>query len=120
MPDYQKYIALFASKLGYQTRAFESAAHRLGVHLAYVTDRCHELTDPWGDHAIAVRFANPEEAAATAMSALREKSIDVILALGDAPAVAASYAARGLGVRGNHPAADEACRNKLRSRELLR
>ncbi len=120
MPDCQKHIALFASKLGYQTRAFESAADRLGVHLAYVTDRCHELTDPWGDHAIAARFANPEEAAATAMSALREKSIDVILALGDAPAVAASYAARGLGVRGNHPAAVEACRNKLRSREVFR
>lgn len=113
-------VVLFASKLGYQTRSFEVVARKLGVQLSYVTDRCHELSDPWGDHAIAARFANPEEAAATAMAALRGKSVDAILALGDTPAVAASYAARGLGLRGNHPAAVEACRSKLRSREVLR
>ena len=38
-----KTVALFASKLGYQTRSFEAAARKLGVQLAYVTDRCHEL-----------------------------------------------------------------------------
>jgi biotin carboxylase len=115
-----KTVALFASKLGYQTRSFEAAAGKLGVLLAYVTDRCHELSDPWGDHAIAARFANPEEAAATAMEAFRGKTLDAILALGDAPAVAAAYAARGLGLAANHPAAVEACRNKLRMREIFR
>jgi biotin carboxylase len=111
---------LFASKLGYQTRSFEVAAGKLGVQLAYVTDRCHELSDPWGDHAIAARFANPEEAAAAAMEGFRGKPLDAILALGDAPAVAAAYAARGLGLAGNHPAAVEACHNKLRMREVFR
>src|SRR6266478_6066805 len=121
MPTAQtKTVALFASKLGYQTRSFESAARRLNVQLAYVTDRCHELTDPWNDNAIAARFANPEEAAATAMQSLRGKSLHAILALGDAPAVAAAYAARGLGLRANHPAAVEACLNKFRMREVLR
>jgi biotin carboxylase len=115
-----KNIALFASKLGYQTRSFAAAARKLGVQLAYVTDRCHELSDPWGDQAIPVRFANPEEAAATAMQSLRGKPLDAILALGDAPAVSASYAARGLGLRANHPAAVEACHNKLRMREVFR
>ena len=115
-----KTVALFASKLGYQTRSFEAAARKLAIRLAYVTDRCHELSDPWGDNAVAARFANPEEAAATAMQSLRGKPLDAILALGDAPAVAASYAARGLGLRGNHPAAVEACHNKLRMREVLR
>jgi len=115
-----KTVALFASKLGYQTRSFEAAAHKLGVQLLYVTDRCHELNDPWGDHAIAARFANPEEAAATAMQSLRGKPLAAILALGDAPAVAASYAARGLGLRANHPASVEACHNKLRMREVFR
>ena len=114
-----KTVALFASKLGYQTRSFEAAARKLGVQLLYVTDRCHELDDPWGDHAIAARFANPEEAAATAMQSLRTHPIAAILALGDAPAVAASYAARGLGLGGNHPAAVEACHNKLRMREVF-
>jgi biotin carboxylase len=121
MPNsHRKTVALFASKLGYQTRSFESAAQKLGVQLAYVTDRCHELDDPWGDRAIAARFANPEEAAATAIGALRKNPLDAILALGDAPAVAASYAARGLGIPFNHPAAVEACHHKLRSREVLR
>jgi len=115
-----KNIALFASKLGYQTRSFAAAARKLGVQLAYVTDRCHELSDPWGDQAIPVRFANPEEAAATAMQSLRGKPLDAILALGNAPAVSASYAARGLGLRANHPAAVEACHNKLRMREVFR
>lgn len=115
-----KRVALFASKLGYQTRSFETAAQKLGVRLAYVTDRCHELSDPWGDQAIAARFANPQEAAATAMTALRGKSIAAILALGDAPAIAAAHAARGLGLAGNHPAAVEACHNKFRMREAFR
>ena len=115
-----KTVALFAAKLGYQTRSFESAARKLNVQLAYVTDRCHELADPWNDNAIAARFANPEEAAATAMQSLRGKPLHAILALGDAPAVAAAYAARGLGLRANHPAAVEACLNKFRMREVLR
>jgi len=115
-----KLVALFASKLGYQTRSFESAARKLNVQLAYVTDRCHELSDPWNDQAIAARFANPEEAAATAMQSLRDKPVEAILALGDAPAVAAAYAARGLGLVANHPAAVEACHNKFRMREVLR
>jgi len=115
-----KTVALFAAKLGYQTRSFESAARKLKVRLTYVTDRCHELSDPWNDQAIAARFANPEEAAATAMQSLRDKPLDAILALGDAPAVAAAYAARGLGLRANHPAAVEACLNKFRMREVLR
>ena len=115
-----KIVALFASKLGYQTRSFEAAARKLGVQLLYVTDRCHELNDPWGDHAIAARFANPEEAAAAAIQSLRAKPLAAILALGDAPAVAASHAARGLGLRSNHPAAVEACHNKLRTREVFR
>jgi len=46
--------------------------------------------------------------------------VDGVLALGDRPAQAASYAARGLGLRWHHPAAVEACRSKLRTREVLR
>jgi hypothetical protein len=42
------------------------------------------------------------------------------LALGDRPAVAAAYVARGLGLTYNHPLAVEACRSKLRMREVFR
>jgi hypothetical protein len=113
-------LLLFTAKLGYQTRSFEEAALKLGVQLVYVTDRCHQLEDPWGDRAIAVHFENPEVAAYTVMEAMSAQNIDGILALGDRPAAAAAYAARGLGLRYNHPAAVEACRSKLRMREVFR
>lgn len=115
-----KRLLLFTGKLGYQTRSFEDAALKLNVQLVYVTDRCHQLEDPWGDRAIAAHFENPEVAAYTVMESLRGQNADGILALGDRPAVAAAYAARGLGISYNHPAAVEACRNKLRMREVFR
>jgi hypothetical protein len=115
-----KRLPLFTAKLGYQTRSFEEVARKLDVQLVYVTDRCHQLEDPWGDRAIAVHFETPEAAAYTVMEALRGQDVSGILALGDRPAVAAAYAARGLGVRYNHPAAVEACRSKLRLKEVFR
>jgi len=115
-----KRLLLFTAKLGYQTRSFEDAARKLSVQLVYVTDRCHQLEDPWGDQAIAVHFETPEAAAYTVMEAIRGQDVGGILALGDRPAAAAAYAARGLGVRYNHPAAVEACRSKLRMKEVFR
>jgi formate-dependent phosphoribosylglycinamide formyltransferase (GAR transformylase) len=116
----RKRLLLFASKLGYQTRSFGEAAEKLGVELVFVTDRCHQLEDPWGDRAIAVHFESPEAAALAVMESQRKQQVDGILALGDRPAVAAAYAARGLGILYNHPAAVEACRSKLRMREAFR
>ena len=115
-----KRLLLFTAKLGYQTRSFEDAARKLGVQLVYITDRCHQLEDPWGDQAIAVHFETPDVAAYTVIEALRGQGVNGILALGDRPAAAAAYAARGLGVRYNHPAAVEACRSKLRMKEVFR
>ena len=115
-----KRLLLFTAKLGYQTRSFEDAARKLGVQLVYVTDRCHQLEDPWGDQAIAVHFESPETAAHTLMEAVRGQEVSGVLALGDRPAAAAAYAARGLGIEYNHPAAVEACRSKLRMREVFR
>ncbi len=117
-----KRVLVFAGKLGYQTRSFDAAARKLGVELAFVTDRCHQLDDPWGDRAIAVHFESPESAAYTVLEKIRHdgERVDGMLALGDRPAVAAAYVARGLGMTYNHPAAVEACRSKLRMREVFR
>ncbi len=120
MTNPSKRLLLFTAKLGYQTRSFEEATHKLGVQLVYVTDRCHQLEDPWGDQAVAVHFETPEAAAYTVMETLRGQDVAGILALGDRPAAAAAYAARGLGMLHNHPAAVEACRSKLRMREIFR
>jgi len=117
-----KRVFLFTSKLGYQTRGFAEAANRLNVELIYVTDRCHQLDDPWGDGALSVHFENPEAAAYTAIDGISSRlgAVDGVLALGDRPAHAAAFAARGLGLPFHHPAAVEACRSKLRTREVLR
>src|ERR1700720_4197725 len=113
-------LLLFTNKLGYQTRSFEEAAQKYATEIIYVTDRCHQLEDPWGDRAIAVHFESSQSAAASVVEALKGKSVDGILALGDSPSVAAAYAARELGISYNHPAAVEACRSKLRMREVFR
>lgn len=120
MPGVKPRILLFTAKLGYQTRAFDAAAKKLGVELAFVTDRCHRLDDPWHDRATPVRFEVPEEAAYVVMEAQSGQRVDGVLALGDRPTLAAAYAARGLGVQHNHPASVEACRSKLRLREVFR
>ncbi|HYL63645.1 MAG TPA: ATP-grasp domain-containing protein [Candidatus Methylomirabilis sp.] len=120
MAEKTKRLLLFAAKLGYQTRSFDEAARKLGIELIFVTDRCHQLDDPWGDRAIPVHFESPDAAANAVMQSVRERSVDGVLALGDHPAVAAAYAARGLGLFYNHPAAVEACHSKLRMREVFR
>jgi formate-dependent phosphoribosylglycinamide formyltransferase (GAR transformylase) len=113
-------LLIFTAKLGYQTRSFDEAARKLGVDLIFVTDRCHKLDDPWGDRAIPVHFETPDAAAYAVLEAVRGQDVDGILALGDRPAVAASYVARGRCILYNHPAAVEACRSKLRMREVFR
>ncbi len=113
-------LLIFTAKLGYQTRSFDEAARKLGVDLVFVTDRCHQLDDPWGDRAIPVHFETPETAAYAVLQSMRGQDVDGILALGDRPAVAAAYVARGLGILYNHPAAVEACRSKLRMSEVFR
>lgn len=116
----QKRVLLFATKLGYQTRSFNTAAQKLGVELLFVTDRCWRLDDPWNDQALAVHFETPEAAASDVLEAQRGFQVDGILALGDRPVPAAAYVARGLGLIYNHPASAEACRSKLRMREVFR
>ena len=120
MTQEQKRVLLFATKLGYQTRSFRSAADQLGVTLAYVTDRCGRLDDPWNDQALAVHFELPEGAAGAVLEAERGQRVDGILAVGDRPTATAAYVARGLGLTHNHVASVEACRNKVRMREVLR
>ena len=118
-PSRRRRLLLFTNKLGYQTRSSEEAAQKHGTEIIYVTDRCHQLEDPWNDRAIAVHFEAAQAAAADVVAALNGKSIDGILALGDSPSVAAAYTARELGISYNHPAAVEACRSKLRMREVF-
>jgi biotin carboxylase len=107
-------ILLVAAKLGYQTRSFEDAARRLAVELRYATDRCHVLDNPWGDDAIALRFEQPEDAAAAIAAA--EPHPGGIVAVGDRPAHIAALAAHRLRLPWSPPDAVAAARNKNEAR----
>src|SRR6266852_3633668 len=120
LEDSPRRLLILASKLGYQTRSFGEAAQKLGVGVLFATDRCHQLEDPWDDHAIAVHFEQPQQAAFEIVKALDNVPVDAVLALGDRPTIAAAYTAKAFGLEHNSPAVTEACRSKLRQREILR
>ena len=110
-----KRILLVAATTGYQTRAFAAAADRLGCEVQLATDRCHVLEDPWGDHALALRFDNPEQSAQTVVAA--GQSFDGIVAVGDRPAYVAAFIARELRLPYNSPEVVLACKNKFLARQ---
>jgi biotin carboxylase len=112
-------LLLLASKMGYQTRSFAEAAKRVGVDVTIGSDRCHQLSDPWSDGAIALRFDQPETAAQELANGIRGAAASGILALGDRQAATAAHAARLLGLRYNSPVSVENCRSKLRQRQIL-
>jgi biotin carboxylase len=114
-----KKLLILASKLGYQTRSFAETAKALGIDVQFATDRCHKLDDPWGDAALPLNFASPQQAAKEIVERAKLEPPHAILALGDRPTATAAYAAQALGLVGNNPQAVENTRNKLRQREIL-
>jgi biotin carboxylase len=108
-------LILFAATTGYQIRVFAEAARRLGVNLTLASNRCDSLDDPWGDHAIAVKF---DHRMARSMGALRGLRFDGVAAVGDRPAVLAARAAPELGAPFHPEAAANACNDKFLARQL--
>src|SRR5713101_7372580 len=115
--DDRKKLLLIGATTGYQTHVFADAAERLGVDLLLATDRCHVLDDPWGDHALALRFEDPEQAARTIAENVK---VDGIVAVGDQSTYIAALAAKKLGIPYNSPDSVLACRNKFLARERFR
>jgi len=101
-----KRLLLIASKAGYQTEAFASAAARENVELDLATNRCHHLDDPWGDGALAVDFDHPE-------LELRQPNWDGVAAVGDHASIVASTLSERFGLRYHPPDAVRACRSKF-------
>ena len=73
------------------------------------------MDDPWGDHAIPVKF----EKIADSLEKLQGLAIDGVAAVGDEPAILAAAAAEMLGVPFHPPAAARACHDKFLARELF-
>ena len=109
-------LLLFAATTGYQIRVFADAARRLGMELTLATDRCNRMDDPWGDHALAVKF----DRVAESLEKLRGLSFDGVAAVADRPAALAAEAAAMLGIPFHPPAAAHACHDKHAARQLYR
>jgi biotin carboxylase len=109
-------ILFFASTTGYQTRAFEDAAHKVGVELVYVTDQCHRLDDPWRNHAITASFEDLARSTGDVVSAVDPRPIDGVLAVGDRPALLAAHVAERLGVVWHRASGAAAAENKIDAR----
>ena len=109
-------VLLFSHTTGYQLRAFNEAAERLGIELVFATDRCHQLDDPWQDRAIPVRFYDLAPSLNLIARRARETPVHGILAVGDRPVILAAYAAQALGIPWHSAAGAEASTDKRRSR----
>ncbi|HXJ40567.1 MAG TPA: ATP-grasp domain-containing protein [Bryobacteraceae bacterium] len=107
-------VLLVAATTGYQTRAFADAARQLGLDLALATDRCHVLEDPWGDHAIPVRFDDPLASRDVLLAA---GPFDAVVAVADRPTLVAALAAEALCIPYNSPASVAVCHDKYLARQ---
>lgn len=113
----RKHLLIVATTTGYQLNMFREAAARLDADVSLATDRCHVLEDPWGDHAIPVRFDDPQQSAA---DLAQGRSFDAIVAIGDRPAYLAALAADRLNIPFHRPEAAAAAINKFAMRECFR
>jgi biotin carboxylase len=113
-------LLLFSHTTGYQLRAFNDAAERLGVELVFVTDRCHRLDDPWQDRAVAVRFHEVSTSLRAIIDRARRTPVQGVIAVGDRPVVVAACAAEALGLDWHHPEGALASTDKRRARRLFR
>jgi hypothetical protein len=113
-------LLILTTKLGYQTRAFVDAAQKLGLGIAFGTDRCGKLDDPWGDHAVPLKFEHPDDAARRVLQSPDLGDIHAVVSLGDRPTPTAARIAHALRLPHHSAAAADACRDKYRSREILR
>jgi biotin carboxylase len=111
-----KRVLLLSTTTGYQLRAFDSAAARLGIDLVFATDRCHQLEDPWRDRAVAVRFHEEWRSLDAIVTEAKRAPFDGVLAVGDRPAVLAARVAEHLNLPGNPPDAAAASGNKRETR----
>ena len=112
-------VLLVSHTTGYQLRAFNDAAERLGIELVFATDRCHKLDDPWQDRAVAVRFHDADASLDAVIDRARESPVDGVIAVGDRPVVLAARAAEALNLPWHTPAGAQASSDKRRSRAAL-
>ena len=113
-------LLLLHTTTGYSSRAYWTAAKKLGLEFLLGTDRCHILEDPWQDDALPLRFEEVQESAGKIVEHSKRVPIDAIIPLGDRPTRVAAVASRALGLPHNPPEAVEVAGNKHLSRQRFK
>jgi biotin carboxylase len=112
-------VLILSHTTGYQLRAFNDAAERLGVELVFATDRCHKLDDPWQDRAIPVRFQDLNASVNAIVERHLRQPVTGVIAVGDRPMILAARAADAMGLPWHSVNGAAASANKRRSRAAL-
>jgi biotin carboxylase len=112
-------VLLLSHTTGYQLRAFNDAAERLGIELVFATDRCHKLDDPWQDRAIPVRFHDRDPSVDAIVERARRYPVAGVIAVGDRPVVLAAHAAAALDLPWHSVEGALASTDKRRARAAL-
>jgi biotin carboxylase len=112
-------VLIASHTTGYQLRAFNDAAERVGIELVFATDRCHRLDDPWQDRAVAVRFHELDASVRAIVARARQTPVHGVIAVGDRPVVLAARAAEALGIAWHSVAGAIASTDKRRSRAAI-
>jgi biotin carboxylase len=112
-------VLLCATTTGYQIRAFDEAAARLGIDVCIASDRCQSLDDPWRDRAIPVHFHDVASSVDAVIAHVASGGLDGVLAVGDRPTVLAASVAARLGLPWHPVVAAERSRQKVLTRRAL-
>jgi len=116
----RKQIVLLVPTTTYRLDDFLQAAARLEIDVILASNRCHVLAAEWPEHfGLSLPFSSLPDAVDKAYSALRDKTIDAIVAADDYTTILAAMLAEKLNLSGNRHASVEKTRNKLSMRRAL-
>ena len=116
----RKQIVLLVPTTTYRLGDFLQAAARLEIDVILASNRCHVLAAEWPEHfGLSLPFSSLPDAVDKAHAALRDKTIDAIVAADDYTTVLAAMLAEKLHLPSNRHDSVEKTRNKLSMRRAL-
>jgi len=116
----RKQIVLLVPTTTYRLDDFLQAAARLNIDVILASNRCHVLAAEWPEHfGLSLPFSSLPEAVDKAYAALRDKTIDAIVAADDYTTILAARLNEKFKLHGNRHESVEKTRNKLSMRRAL-
>lgn len=116
----RKQIVLLVPTTTYRLDDFLQAAVRLNIDVLLASNRCHVLAAEWPGHfGLSLPFSSLPEAVDKAYTALRDKTIDAIVATDDYTTILAARLNEKLKLHGNRHESVAKTRNKWSMRRAL-